>query len=307
MSLLTEIRDDAVNSQIELSVVLRKAKILAVKLSNEPFKKWVDQELNGYAATAELPEYRILQVESRGKFVGNLGSGMDNAHIPISVLPERIRPLVRNVYMRDPISYYADLVKSDNQENVESPWPAEWLPLLTNKVYASMECIGAWRLIPRGAVVALLDSVRNKLLNFVLEIETVAPDAGERTPPPSQLSSDGITQVFNTQIWGSNVNMAQASPGSTQRISVEIVKGDFESLSKYLASLGIQAADLKELEAAIKQDEAPTSADHLGQRVSNWIGKMIAKAASGAWDIGLTAAGTLLLKAIAKYYGIDVN
>lgn len=68
MSLLRDIQDAAINSDIDISTVLRQCKVLAVRLGNDNFKKWVDQELNGYNKIDDLPDYRILTVQSKGHF-----------------------------------------------------------------------------------------------------------------------------------------------------------------------------------------------------------------------------------------------
>ena len=48
MSLLREIQDAAISSDVELSVLLRKCKVLAARLGNQDFKEWIDNELSGY-------------------------------------------------------------------------------------------------------------------------------------------------------------------------------------------------------------------------------------------------------------------
>lgn len=48
MSLLHDIQEMAVSSKSDISTLLRKCKILAVRLGNDDFKNWIDQELNGY-------------------------------------------------------------------------------------------------------------------------------------------------------------------------------------------------------------------------------------------------------------------
>ena len=45
MSLLREIQNDAVNSKVKVSDLLRKCKILAARLGNDDFKIWIDSEL----------------------------------------------------------------------------------------------------------------------------------------------------------------------------------------------------------------------------------------------------------------------
>ncbi len=77
-----------------------------------------------------------------------------------------------------------------------------------------------------------------------------------------------------------------------------------ESLKKYLAGLGLEDGDVKELEQAIKEDGPPKKSKGFGQRVAGWIGKMTAKAATGGWDVTVGAAGELMASAIRSYYGL---
>ncbi|RZG43836.1 AbiTii domain-containing protein, partial [Acinetobacter wuhouensis] len=60
MSLLREIQNDAVNSNVKVSDLLRRCKVLAYRLGNEDFKTWVDSELNGYELLDGIPSYRIF-------------------------------------------------------------------------------------------------------------------------------------------------------------------------------------------------------------------------------------------------------
>lgn len=48
MSLLREIQDAAISSDVELAVLLRKCKVLAARLGSNEFKSWVESELSGY-------------------------------------------------------------------------------------------------------------------------------------------------------------------------------------------------------------------------------------------------------------------
>jgi hypothetical protein len=48
MSLLREIQNAAVDKNTDVCTLLRQCKILAARLGNEVFKRWVENELNGY-------------------------------------------------------------------------------------------------------------------------------------------------------------------------------------------------------------------------------------------------------------------
>ena len=90
MSLLQEIQNDVTNSNVSISNLLRKCKILAYKLGNEDFKAWVEYELNGYPKDQQfLPNYRILKnVYSKGHFSGSFGRALRDADVPTFNLPK---------------------------------------------------------------------------------------------------------------------------------------------------------------------------------------------------------------------------
>jgi hypothetical protein len=89
----------------------------------------------------------------------------------------------------------------------------------------------------------------------------------------------------------------------TQEQSMTITQSDFQSLRSYLVAAGLTDHDIDGLEAAIRLDPTPDSPEQIGEKVSSWIGKMVTKAASGAWQISTNAAGGLLTNAVWAFYG----
>ena len=62
--------------------------------------------------------------------------------------------------------------------------------------------------------------------------------------------------------------------------------------------------DIDELVVAIEADDhRPRGNDGFGDNVSAWVGKMVAKSASTAWQVKVGAAGSLLAGLLTKYYG----
>jgi len=109
MTLLEEIQAGAVDANTDLPTLLRKCRILAARLKNEDFKKWVQHELDGYPSDATLPDYRKLHCQSFGHFAGPFGSGIRNAPIPLMCIPEQFRNLVSTVEFHDGISALQNL------------------------------------------------------------------------------------------------------------------------------------------------------------------------------------------------------
>lgn len=305
MSLLRDIQAAAVDQHADIATLLRKCKILAVRLGNESFKEWVDHELNGYNNRKDLPKYRILQTQSCGHFSGPYGREIKNAPIPPSCLPDKFREFATTSYLMSPISSYASLINTKDRINARENWPADIVAHFGQNIYEGMNCLSAWKVIPYNALVALEDTIKTRVLNFALEIEGEAPDAGEASPNAPPLPQEKVSQVFNTFISGNAHNIATGSSHVTQSGNVIVMPGDFESLRKHLVSLGIQASDIKDLDSAIQKDKRAQGKLALGKRVQAWMGAMAGKAASGAWETGKSVAGTVLSKALSKYFGLE--
>jgi AbiTii len=98
-----------------------------------------------------------------------------------------------------PVAAYEEILRIDPGD-FRVPWPADALVALRPTV-ADMACVTAWQVVARGQVVGVVDGVRNRLLEFVLELEQEAPDAGEAPLSELPVSADRITQIFATTIY----------------------------------------------------------------------------------------------------------
>jgi hypothetical protein len=104
MSLLREIQAAATESKVDISTVLRKAKILAVRLQYPEFETWVDRgELNGYVHGSSLPPYRVVPIEVRGH-ICRRGLHWNDAPIMTTFLPENLKAWGEACYFYQPIA-----------------------------------------------------------------------------------------------------------------------------------------------------------------------------------------------------------
>jgi hypothetical protein len=201
MSLLREIQDATTAPDFRLADVLRKAKILAARLAHQAFKDWIEKELNGYGTDDELPQYRILtNLGSRGDFFGPFGSGMKNAPIPLLSFPQEFAQTLNKVNVLQNVSAIENTVAQANQSGtsiLKAYWSADAVALFGSDIYEHMNCGQAWRDIPTSSFVAILDTVRNRILDFVLEIEAEAPEAGEAEPGTKPIPDPVLTQIFH--------------------------------------------------------------------------------------------------------------
>jgi len=306
MSLLREITDAAIDTNVEISTLLRKCKVLAARLGNKDFDTWVDHELNGYNSPDEVPSYRILKsVQSRGDFAGIYVDSAKNLPIPHSTIPKDYHAFLTKEYFMDSVSYYSNLLgNTDKKGTFPDNWPADYLRAFGSEIYEYMNCISAWKVIPAGSVASLLDTVRNRVLSFALNIEAEAPDAGEVEADAQPIAKERVTQIFNTYIQGDVTNLATGIQPTIESTQVTIVKDDLNSLKNYLSSIGLEKQDINELTEAIDADENSRNQNDLGSRVKSWLCKMVSKAGTSSWNVVTTVATQLLTKALSQYYGL---
>jgi len=207
MTLLAKIRDGAVDSKTDISDVLRQCSVLAARLKHQGFKKWVDEELNGYPSGTALPPYRIVKgVTSIGHFMGAFGEQITNVPLPLSNVPAELRPRVSQVEFRQGAGTQQAMV-GGHGDDLMSRWPPDLVARVADSYFEGRTLMAAHQELPRSAVIGVLDAIRNRVLQFALEIEDQAPDVGEVPPgATSPLPPEQVTQIFTTTIMGAAIH-----------------------------------------------------------------------------------------------------
>lgn len=301
MSLLEDIQNAAVDPDSDLGALLRKCKILAANLGSKPLEDWLIWESNGYPADVGVPKYRVWSVELKGHFAGPFGAALNKAPIPKICVPEQLRERFTIFRCRDSVACIEQLLSGDDR-GVFNMSIGDLAVVLGENVYDGYNCIHAWGEFGSSRLVEVLNTVRNRVLDFALAIWKEAPEAGNTPPGKSALEPARVTQMFNTTVYGGAASVVGTASDST--ISLNINAGDFASLEVFLRNHGVEDDDIAELKGALNAERERPSPTTFGPRVAGWISKMVKKAASGLWKVGVGAAGSLLAQAIGKYYGM---
>lgn len=295
MSLLDDIIKAITETDEKTSSILRKCLVLSYKLKNDSLKSWVSKELNGYDYDdPEMPEYRKVNSPAKGVFLGSFGQQINDQPIPSAVMKEEHRHWAERAKLPQPIAAYED-VKGD--ENRVIPWPANLVLFYQAKFFdGDMALNRAWQDIPGTVMVGIVDTVRTRVLTFVLELkeQTFEEEVEVEKLPPSTVQ----TLVQMTVIGGTNVF------GNVEQFAATTVQvGDAESLKGTLAALGVGHEELAALEADIAADQA-VEPKTLGKRTLNWIGRNAKAAGKGAVKIGGDVATAVMTEAIKRYMGL---
>lgn len=73
----------------------------------------------------------------------------------------------------------------------------------------------------------IIETVRNKLLEFVLQIEAENPNAGEASPGEVPVQKERVTQIFHTYISGGVAHIGgKESHGDSQSIHAGSIQSD---------------------------------------------------------------------------------
>jgi hypothetical protein len=139
-----------------------------------------------------------------------------------------------------------------------------------------MNCISAWKVIPKGCLIDALNEVRNRILNFVLKIEAENPEAGEAALNSNPVPSETVHQIFNTTINGNVGNVATGSHSFEQNAnndaSTELFKKILEALKQVQEPESNNAAEIIEkMRVSQNADELKDNYQSLMSFLSNHI------------------------------------
>jgi AbiTii len=275
MSLLREIQNAAVDSKFELATLLRKCKVLAARLGSREFNEWVEKELSGYQSIEALPEYRVIKVNSKGHFSGSFQSGLRNADIPMSCMPVEFRKSLSHTYLVQPIAAIESLTKSKSGGLLQEPWNPDITANFGNKIYSDMNCMQAWKVIPLTALVSATEAVRNRVLNFALEIEAESPDAGEALANSNPVPLEKVQHIFNTYITGNVQNVAAGNTSVSQSVTHNQVNDAlFKNLLDALIATKDSPTEVARLTACVEEMRSSLGTSNFKKHYHDFISKL---------------------------------
>ena len=159
--LISEIQQGCLDDSVSIESLLRRVKLAAVKLKLGELETWIDNELNGYRFN-EVPEHRIMHGEPAGwnPFHGWLPIQIDNA---------ALSDLLRKAPTAQSIGSLRDLISKEKSGPYHFPVPPGVVTELNKMLNVTTPRVVVQ--ISRGSIIAVLDFVRNKVLDWSLEME----------------------------------------------------------------------------------------------------------------------------------------
>jgi hypothetical protein len=157
--LVLELQRDALDPAVPVDDLLRKAFVVSRKLGLTEMQEWIESELRGYS-TVEVPDYRKIYGEL--KFWNPF-----NGWIPGFIPDQNLADAIRQRSNLQSVGELSDLLRNDSP-TLMVKFSAEQQTQIMRMFNEDLEPVLH---LPRQAVVKILDSVRNMVLEWSLDLE----------------------------------------------------------------------------------------------------------------------------------------
>jgi hypothetical protein len=163
-------------------------------------------------------------------------------------MPDSLKEMGRELRMPHPTAEIEALLRSD-RDTLRLPWPTEAVISLRDEIQLSggFVLVEIYQPIPKAYLEGVLDAVRNRLLDFLLAIQELSPEALESDEALEITPRERIDQAFNITVFGGQPLIA-AGRDVLQQV-VQVTPGSLPDLLEALRGLGIGESDLKDWRA----------------------------------------------------------
>ena len=255
MSLLRDIQDNAIGNGTSVEVLLRQCLVLGARLHLRPLTEWAQLELNGYPDDVPRPPYRPrIHTQVLADVAGPFGSGAKNAPLASTSIPddfEFVKDYLFWTEIRQKVPEIEALVATGETE-FQIPWPQEILAPLQGVFFKDMIVVAARQIVPATVYSSTLSGIKERVLQFALDIEAENPDAGEARPDEEPVAEPKAAQIFHQNFFGDYATVGNAGRDVNQDIHEAV---ETEGLLAALRGLGVPEHDQAALAEAVREDE----------------------------------------------------
>lgn len=240
--LILELQADTLDPHARTSDLLRKALVISKKLGINEIERWITNELNGYTEREEIPAYRKIRGEVK---VWNPYHGWQ----PLNFGDPEHGEALSSRTIGQPISELDELREGGKDASLHVPFSQK----ITNALMRNMEVPLQPSLhVPHTEIVGILDTVRNNLLQWALELEQkgVIGEGMTFSKEEKSAATQVTYQITNNIGSMSHSQLQQHSSGSSQVINAAL---NLEALTELIRLLNSAKSTLP-LESSIRAE-----------------------------------------------------
>ncbi|WP_434139694.1 hypothetical protein [Photobacterium leiognathi] len=246
--LVLELQRDALNNNVDTSSLVRKALVVSRKLGIKDVENWLNQELNGYTVPEDsLPTYRELHGSLK---VHNPIRGL----IPFRIANPSLTDELSHRRIAQSIAELESIIKLNDTGKLIMNYPPDIRDRLMGVMELPME---PFLEISTSQIVAIIDSLRNEILNWALKLEQKGVKGeGMTFSHNEKQAAERVTYTITNNIGSmQNSQLQQASDNSHQSMDFEVnnshVTEFLEILKSSIRQLHLNESDANELNAEV--------------------------------------------------------
>jgi hypothetical protein len=240
--LVLQLQAECLDSRVSILEVLRKALVVARKLSLTDAQVWIEKELKGYKTGDSAPLHRFLtgQIRAWNPYHG--------CWIPVVFQDSREADNLSQFFVVQPVGELEDLVRNCTG-TVQFPFSSEAERYLMKGMGVPLQ---ATRHVSRAAVGGILDAVRNMVLELCLQLEKdgILGEGLVFSAKEKEVAAQAnYTINYNAPVAHSQIQ--QGSPHATQTMIIS--ETDNKAIADFVGTLKEHVAELKlDASAAMK-------------------------------------------------------
>lgn len=211
LGLVLELQSDSLNKNVRCSDLLRKALVISRKLGVDAIEAWIRHELNGYPINDDdVPDYREINGLIK---VWNPYQGWQCLNF---IDPKQAELLSKRKIMQ-PIGELDALLDKNGDGELQVPFPQHIVNSLMKGMSVSLQ---PTLHVSFTEIVGILDSVRNSVLEWALELEKNGIiGEGMTFSKEEKFAAGQVTNQVNYNIGSmQNSQLMQDSPKASQNL-----------------------------------------------------------------------------------------
>jgi len=261
--LVAELQRDALSRDVAVQDLLRKAKAVAIKLDQSEIQSWLESELNGYSDDQydQIPTYRHIRTELKG-------FNPYRGWLPIMLGDDDLDRIVNTRRLSQSAASLNHLV--DSQGN-NGPLALNLTPKnLTLMQQAIGEETDIRGFIERSAIIAILDAVRTRVLDWALELERRNVHGDDMSFSPAEKTAAATVTIANIENFsagaiGSVASGAMINVNQTVGVKPEAIGlivsliADLQAKQTDAAVFDVLRPEIEEIKRELSGQRSPTA------------------------------------------------
>ena len=296
-SVVLDLQNEVTQPDCDIVSVLRRAHLIATKLSLKEFNQWVVSELNGYKSQNDAPEYRSIpgQLKAFNPYHG---------WVPVMLADAEIEKIICSPKLINSISEILSLCEGSGSSLIIS-FPAYVQNSLNGMCDAPLPMQMAVH-VSKTAAADIVEKVKNTLLEWTLELEAkgILGEGMSFNEKEKEIAKTVPQQINN--YYGA-ANVINGSPEKLQANAGETVTAyfNYEDAKRAVAEIEDNILSSEELSAEDK-GEALELLSEINKKIEGKKkGAVIKAALTGLKDFIINTGATLTATMIqAKIQGL---